>query len=88
MKHVGGDDYYVEVIAFWGTSRELGPNIGTLEFDATERDGELWFMDAYRGEEFKLILGFRGESLVAREEGFNFHAGLNVTFAGEYAKAA
>jgi len=88
VRHIDGFTYYVEGLAFWGTSRESGPNIGTLEFEANALDMELKFLDNYRGEDFEAVLRFDGDSLIITEKGFNANAGHNVTFEGEYAKAA
>jgi len=87
VRHLEGRLYYVDGLALWGTSRDSGPNIGTLEFEAYENEMELIFLDAYRGEEYKAVLSFDGKQLKVVEQGFSGYSGMNVTFEGVYEKA-
>lgn len=75
--------------ALWGTNREYGPNIGTLDFLA-ELDGEsAVFEDRSLGDDRPYIarLTFTNGSLVVEEENPVGYFGMNVSFAGTYAKA-
>lgn len=75
--------------ALWGTNREYGPNIGTLDFLA-ELDGEsAVFEDRSLGDNRPYIarLTFTNGSLVVEEENPAGYFGMNVSFAGTYAKA-
>lgn len=75
--------------ALWGTNREYGPNIGTLDFLATPEDGVVRYEDQLLGEAkpYRAVLRFLENGLIFEEEGFNGYFGMNVTFAGEYARA-
>lgn len=75
--------------ALWGTNREYGPNIGTLDFLA-ELDGEsAVFEDRLPGDDRPYIarFTFADGSLVVEEENSGGYFGMNVSFAGAYAKA-
>ena len=75
--------------ALWGTNREYGPNIGTLDFLA-ELDGEsAVFEDCSLGYDrsYKARLIFIDGALVVEEENPVGYFGMNVSFAGTYAKA-
>ncbi|MBR8372968.1 MULTISPECIES: HNH endonuclease [Burkholderia cepacia complex] len=75
--------------ALWGTHREHGPNIGTLDFLATPDGGVVRYEDHLSGEEtpYRAVLRFVENGLVFEEDGFNGYFGMNVTFAGKYARA-
>ena len=75
--------------ALWGTNREYGPNIGTLDFLAELDGGSAVFEDRSLGDERPYIarLTFADGSLVVEEENFVGYFGMNVSFAGTYAKA-
>jgi hypothetical protein len=75
--------------ALWGTHREAGPNIGTLDFLATPEDGTVRYEDHLLGTDrpYRAVIRFIENGLVFEEEGFNGYFGMNVTFAGEYARA-
>jgi len=75
--------------ALWGTNREYGPNIGTLDFLA-ELDGDsAVFEDRLLGDDRPYIarLTFGDRSLVVAEENPIGYFGMKVSFAGTYAKA-
>lgn len=75
--------------ALWGANREYGPNIGTLDFLA-HLDGDLAvFEDHQLGDDRPYIarLTFAHGSLVVDEENPVGYFGMNVSFAGVYAKA-
>ncbi|WP_155644451.1 HNH endonuclease [Burkholderia anthina] len=75
--------------ALWGTNREYGPNIGTLDFLATPDGGVVRYEDHLLEKErpYRAVLRFVENGLVFEEEGFNGYFGMNVTFAGTYARA-
>ena len=75
--------------ALWGTDREYGPNIGTLDFLASVEDGVVNFEDRTLGAEspYSARLVFENGTLRFEESGFNGYFGMNVTFAGEYGRA-
>lgn len=75
--------------ALWGTNREYGPNIGTLDFLASVEDRVVRYEDRSMGEDqpYKAVLRFVESGLIFEEEGHNGFFGMNVTFAGHYAKA-
>jgi hypothetical protein len=75
--------------ALWGTNRKFGPNIGTLDFLSSMEDGDICYEDHSLGEDrhYKAVLHFVDNGLIFEEEGFNGYFGMNVTFAGNYARA-
>lgn len=75
--------------ALWGMNRDSGPNIGTLDFLATPEDGVVRYEDHLLGKDrpYRAVLRFVDNGLVFEEEGFNGYFGMNVTFAGNYARA-
>ena len=74
--------------ALWGTHREYGPNIGTLDFLATPEDGIVQYEDQLLGKDkpYRAAMRFIETGLIFEEEGFNGYFGMNVTFAGDYAR--
>lgn len=84
----GTPRYAVTGFALWGTDREFGPNMGSLEFIAPLVDGELAFQwPRERGEAHTVLLRFEGESLTIEEANWLGAYGMNVTFAGHYRRA-
>jgi hypothetical protein len=75
--------------ALWGTNREYGPNIGTLDFLASMEDGVVRYEDHSLGGDrpYRAVLYFVENGLIFEEEGHNGFFGMNVTFAGSYARA-
>ena len=75
--------------ALWGTNREYGPNIGTLDFLASIEAGAIRYEDHSLGKDrpYKAVLNLVENGLVFEEKGFNGFFGMNVTFADSYAKA-
>jgi hypothetical protein len=76
--------------ALWGTNREYGPNIGTLDFLADLQGNLAVFEDRLLGDDRPYIarLTFADGSLVVDEQNPIGYFGMNVSFAGTYAKAA
>jgi hypothetical protein len=72
-------------LALWGKSREYGPNLGELDFEAEPRGNKVIFSDrSVGGEEYRLELSFEGNRLVATENYVVGYFGMNVSFEGEY----
>jgi hypothetical protein len=78
---------HVAGIAFWGTRREYGPNIGELDFTSALLEDRISYSEK-KGQRriYTLELTFTKDGLTAREEGHSDNLGLNVSFAGEYKK--
>lgn len=80
--------YFVKGLALWGTKRDQGPNLGTLEFVGTVTDD--------RRIVYARQIGFGGEQCVTtiqllnggaieiREENWLGEYGMNVNFIGVY----
>jgi hypothetical protein len=77
----------VSGMAFWGTQREYGPNIGELDFTSALVNGHLRYSEL-DGQDlnYALELTFTETGLTAKEEGSSDNFGLNVSFAGDYLK--
>lgn len=76
-------------VALWGTNREYGPNTGTLDFLANLQANLAVFEDHLPGDDRPYIarLTFADGSVVVDEENPLGYFGMNVSFAGTYAKA-
>jgi hypothetical protein len=72
-------------MAFWGTQREYGPNMGELDFTSILVNGCIRYAEQ-NGQtlNYALELTFTEEGLTAKEEGSSDNFGLNVSFAGDY----
>lgn len=87
--------YHVSGWAYWGVTREFGPNMGNLDFVAELEKNTItysWYPDWDDSGERKVYtahLKFSPEGLVITEENAHETAifGMNVCFEGEYAKA-
>ncbi len=78
-------DVRVTGMAVWGKTREYGPNLGELDFEAEVRDDRAVFSDAsLGGDEYRLELQFDGDRLIATEKYIVGYFGMNVSFEGEY----
>ena len=89
IQQLPSGDIRVIGVALWGTNREYGPNIGTLDFLA-ELDGDsALFEDHLLGGDRPYLarLTFADGSLTVDEENSAGYFGMNVFFAGTYAKA-
>ncbi len=87
LQLVGKIDGSVRVIgiASWGMTREYGPNLGQLDFEAEVIDGRLTFTDEVTGGgEYRLEIEFLGDKLMVREGPTTAYHGARVTFTGEY----
>ncbi len=75
--------------ALWGTNCEYGPNIGTLDFLAAF-DGKLAVFEDYSirdDQPYSAKLIFENGSIAVEEQNQLGYFGMNVSFAGTYAKA-
>ena len=80
--------YFVTGMAFFGTDREYGPNMGSLDFEGImEKPGELRFLrNGLRGGPALTILNLDGSgNLKILEENIEGLYGFRVSFAGNYA---
>lgn len=82
-----GGKVHIEGMAFWGTRREYGPNIGELDFTAPFVNNHIRYSEQ-NGQTitYTLELIFTETGLTAREKGLSENLGLNVSFAGDYQK--
>lgn len=79
-----GDRIKVSGIALWNTKNEkYGPNIGELEFTAPLKDDIVTWSDP---DGYTIVIRFSRKALDVTEHGVGGHFGMNVTFAGHYAR--
>lgn len=84
----GNPRYAVTGLALWGALREFGPNIGSLAFLGTLRDGLIEKRSRRGGSEAHVLrLLFVDGRLSVEEENELGAYGMNVSFRGEYARA-
>jgi hypothetical protein len=80
---------HVTGLSLWGTKtlRDLGPNIGEVDFIAPIKKGRVIYIEPMgKGRKYKLELIFEKNRLIAKERDAAGYLGLNVSFAGEYRK--
>jgi hypothetical protein len=83
---LSGDRVKVSGIALWNTKNEkYGPNIGELEFEATLKDDTVSWSDP---DGYMIVIRFSRKALDVTEHAVGGHFGMNVTFAGHYARTA
>lgn len=81
-----GDRVKVSGVALWNTKNEkYGPNIGELEFEAAVKDDVVTWSDA---DGYSVVIRFSRKAADVTEHAIAGHFGMNVTFAGHYAKTA
>jgi hypothetical protein len=86
IKMIPGNRVKVTGIALWNTKNEkYGPNIGELDFEADLKGDTISWTDA---DGYYIILRFSRKALDVTERGVGGHFGMNVTFAGHYARTA
>lgn len=86
IKMLPGDRVKVTGIALWNTKNEkYGPNIGELSFEAELKDDTVSWSDA---DGYTITIRFSRKMLDVTEHGVDGHFGMNVTFAGHYARTA
>lgn len=71
-------------MALYGATREGGPNLGQLDFEAEVRDGHAFFESDLVGSTYWVELQFLSDKLVVTESSDTAYHGANVSFAGEY----
>ncbi len=83
---LSGDRVKVTGIALWNTKNEkYGPNIGELEFVATLKNDAVTWSDP---DGYTITIRFSRRALDVTEHAAGGHFGMNVTFAGHYARTA
>jgi hypothetical protein len=86
VKMLPGNRVKVSGIALWNTKNEkYGPNIGELDFEAPLKDDTVTWTDA---DGYRIVIRFSRHALDVTEHGVGGHLGMNVTFAGHYARTA
>lgn len=81
-----GDRVKVSGVALWNTKNEkYGPNIGELEFEAALKDDVVTWSDP---DGYSVVIRFSRKAADVTEHAVAGHLGMNVTFAGHYARAA
>ena len=88
VKRLSGGMFHVTGTALYGLKRELGPNMGELDFVAPLHEGLLEFKaPRHSGEPYRVAFVFGGPRLIVEEENVSGVHGIGVTFKGEYEKA-
>jgi hypothetical protein len=86
VKLIPGNRVKVAGIALWNTRNEkYGPNIGELDFEADLKDDTVSWTDA---DGYRIAIRFSRKALDVTEQEVGGHFGMNVTFAGHYARTA
>lgn len=85
----GQKRYFISGFALWGTHREYGPNMGTLEFVGEISDSQRTTFIRDNGSRCAITdLTFLGDGiLVVEEEDYIGEYGMNVSFIGTYRRA-
>ena len=79
-----GERVKVSGIALWNTKNEkYGPNIGELDFTAALKDDTVTWSAP---DGYTIVIRFSRKALDVTEHGVDGHFGMNVTFAGHYAR--
>jgi hypothetical protein len=86
IKPLPGNRVKVTGIALWNTKNEkYGPNIGELDFEADLKNDTIIWTDP---DGYRITIRFSRKALDVSEQGVGGHFGMNVTFAGHYARTA
>ncbi|MBV8546872.1 MAG: hypothetical protein JO093_22435 [Acidobacteria bacterium] len=86
IKMLPGNRVKVTGIALWNTKNEkYGPNIGELDFEADLKADAASWTDT---DGYMIVIHFTRKALDVTEHGVAGHFGMNVTFAGHYARTA
>lgn len=84
VKMLPGNRVKVTGIALWNTKNEkYGPNIGELDFEADLKDDTASWSDT---DGYTMVIRFSRKALDVTERAVAGHFGMNVTFAGHYAR--
>jgi len=86
VKYLGNDLIQVKGCALWGKTREVGPNIGELDFVAEVHSNKAILTDKLFDHKYSLELAFWGSKLTAKEKYVVAYFGMNASFDGEYRK--
>jgi hypothetical protein len=75
----------VHAFALHGKTRNIGPNIGELDFEGDLIDQAVTFVDKRRpGQSYALRLRFLGDRVIADEQGASGYFGVGAHLGGEY----
>lgn len=75
----------VSGLALWGKTREYGPNLGELDFEAEVKAGQVFFRDeSVERETYSIELTFLADAVVAREHYVIGYFGMNARFESIY----
>jgi hypothetical protein len=86
VKMLPGNRVKVTGIALWNTKNEkYGPNIGELDFEADLKDETILWNDS---DGYRIAIRFSHKALDVTEHGVGGHFGMNLTFAGHYARTS
>ena len=84
IKSLPGNRIKVTGIALWNTKNEkYGPNLGELDFEADLKDDTASWTDS---DGYRIVIRFSRKALDVTEHAVGGHFGMNVTFAGHYAR--
>jgi len=80
--------YAVTGVAYWGLTREFGPNIGTLSFLGVLEEGVIEHVEPHHPQgPYVVRCSFFQRRLMIEEENCLGVHGMNVSFDGEYVRA-
>jgi hypothetical protein len=86
IKLLPGNRIKVTGIALWNTRNEkYGPNVGELDFEADLKDDTASWSDT---DGYRIVIRLSHKALDVTEHAVDGHFGMNVTFAGHYARMA
>jgi Txe/YoeB family toxin of Txe-Axe toxin-antitoxin module len=86
IKYVGGNILQIEGMAFYGTNREGGPNMGNLDCVAEIVGTKAIFRDKFYDDEYVFEITFLGSKISVSDNYIMGYYGNGVCFSGEYFK--
>ena len=88
VERMPGNRVRVHGFALHGKTRNVGPNVGELDFEGSLIDKAVTFVDERRpGQNYTLHLRFEGDRVIADEEGASGYFGAGAHLGGEYHRA-
>lgn len=85
VERMPGNRVRVHGFALHGKTRNIGPNIGELDFEGYLVDGAVTFVcERPLGQRYSLRLRFLGDRVIADEQGAFGHFGAGAHLGGEY----
>lgn len=88
LSPIGDDHYRVRGEAVWGKERQVGPNMGSLDFTARLNNGSIVHSKIFGDLSYGIALRFDRGLLKIVERNSSAMHGMNVTFAGTYRRAS